>query len=158
MLKVFCQYSELNIPNLLAVYEDTLMESNRSRFHAEQDFCDYLREDFFRIPGSYYAVWCHEGQYVSVLRMQPYEDGFLITGLQTALQARRKGYGTMLISALCDGNAAVYSHVHRSNHQSLRLHKKCGFTEVLDYGVLLDGTVSYQYVTLCYKKRNTTSE
>lgn len=158
MLKVFHQYSELNIPDLLAVYEEGIIESGRRRFHAEQDLCDYLREDFFAVPGSYYALWCQEDHYVCGLRMEPYRDGYLLSGLETAPRERRKGYGMALVQAVCELTAPIYTHIHRTNLPSLRLHKKCGFVEILDFGVLLDGTVSNRYVTLCYGHKNPTSD
>ena len=157
MLKVYHQYSELNISNLLAVYEDTIKQSQDGRFDAEQDFCDYLRNEFFSMNGSYYAVWCQDNCYVCALRMEPYRDGYLLTGLETAPQARRMGYGTALLNAVCQSISPVYSHVHRSNRASLRLHRNCGFIEICDYAMLLDGTVSSQYVTLCFKHEKPTS-
>ena len=151
MLRICRCYSELNISGLLAVYEGSITGSKKDRFYAEQDLCDYLRDDFFKIPGSFCAVWCDDDRYVSALRMEPYKDGFLLSGLETAPLERRRGYGAALVEAVCNLSAPVYAHVHRANRQSCHLHKRCGFVEVLDYGILLDGTVSRQYVTLCYK-------
>ena len=150
MLKVCCQYLELNIPNLLVVYEDSLKEFDGSRFQAEQDLCDYLREDFFSIPGAYYALWCQEDRYACALRMEPYYDGFLISGLETSPDSRRKGYGEALVKSVCKRTSPVYAHVRKSNHASIALHRKCGFQQILDYGILLDGTISYRYVTMRY--------
>lgn len=152
MLKICRRYSELNIPALLAVYEESLGKTGGSRFLAEQDFCDYLREDFFRVSGAYCALWLHEGCYVCALRVEPYRDGFLISVLETAPQDRRRGYGAALVTAVCQISFPVYVHVQKANVASLSLHRRCGFQEHLDYGILLDGTVSRQYVTLRYSQ------
>lgn len=157
MLIVYRQYSKLNISDLLAVYEDSFVEDRKDRFCAEQDFCDYLREQFFCVADAYYAVWSQDNRYVCALRMEPYRDGYLLSGLETAPAQRRKGYAYSLLQAVCGLTKPIYSHVFRNNVPSLRLHKKCGFTQIQDYGVLLDGTVSNRYVTLCYGLKNPTS-
>ena len=151
MLKICRSYWELNIHQLLAVCAQTLEAESVNYFQAEQDFCDYLREDFFSADNALYALWSLEGRYVSALRIESYRDGYLLSGLETAPQDRRKGYAKCLIEAVCREYIPIYSHVHKKNAASIALHQACGFVPVLDYGVLLDGTVSYNYLTLCHK-------
>lgn len=117
------------------------------------DAVEYLY-DFFRLPGSTCLVWELDGVYLSILRLEPYSDGYLLTGLETAPNARRKGHGLQLMEAAQQylkgiGANKVYAHIKKNNLASLKLHEKCGFCVISDFGVLLDGTVSQQYVTVC---------
>ena len=148
MLKICRSYRELNIQQLLEVYSQSLSEESISRFRAEQEYCDYLRENFFSIPNAFYALWDLEGRYVSGLRMEPYQDGFLLYWLETEPQERGKGYGKKLVKSVIEflflqESSPVYVHIHKKNTISLALHHACDFVTIQDYGVLLDGTVSY---------------
>lgn len=154
MLRCFYRARELNFEKLCAVYRETceqLAEDKSLSLHqAEVDFEDYIREEFFRLTGAFYAIWEENGLYLSALRMEPHRDGFLLTSLETAPDHRRKGYGEKLVSAVIDYvNKPVYAHVHRNNKASFALHTKCGFERILDYAVFLDGTVSQDAWTLC---------
>ncbi len=94
-------------------------------------------------------MWTADGAYVSVLRLEPYVDGYLLTGLETAPAARGKGYATMLMRAMLDiFPERIYSHVQMKNTASLALHQNVGFKILYDYAHLLDGTVSRNYYTL----------
>ena len=157
MLKIFLNYQELNIHDLFSVCEESLQskadQKGTAIIQAEDEFSSYLKEVFFCVPGAFYAVWTDNARYVSALRMEPYEDGFLLSGLETAPDARMKGYATKLLQAVkeyidCTIRLPVYSHIHKGNTASLALHRKCGFTQHSDFGRLIDGTVSCNYYTL----------
>lgn len=142
-------YIEGNRENAGENYPDLPPEQGLLR--AEQDFYDYLREDFFRQAGAICAIWVDNGRYVSALRLEPYRDGWLLQALETAPGERRKGYASALMEAALGRlpGEKVYSHVSRRNLPSRKTHEKCGFRPVLDYAVYLDGSVNRRSLTLC---------
>ena len=157
MLLIMKRLEELDFSALMDVY----IEGNREKaeeygdgglLQAEREFFDYLREDFFRQKGAFYAVWQVAGQYVSALRLEPYGDGWLLEALETAPNHRKQGYAKALMAEVLDimGESVVYSHVSRRNEASLRTHYSCGFQKHLDHVVYLDGSVSNRAVTLRY--------
>ena len=166
MLKIVKSLSELNKSQLLAVYAEStrktgqmlypnLSEAQQINF-AEEDLVLYLREIFFRERDAFYAVWIDEGVYKSVLRIEPYRDGLLLHALETVPNARKMGYAYKLVMAVLEylktvKYQAVYSHVHKQNIPSLRLHKKCGFQQVSDSAVYIDGTVTQNSCTMMVK-------
>lgn len=137
--------SDLNMEKLSRVYcRDNELERNR--------FCDDVY-DYFAMHIGGYAVWQEGEDYVCAVRLEPYRDGFLISCLQTGEGFRRQGYAESLIRAMqLKLGKKLYSHVAKSNRPSLQLHQKCGFCRISDTAVLLDGTVTSRYVTLCLTK------
>jgi len=142
MLKIIDSAHNISLTQLLHVYS----ESAGDYFY--EDVLDFLSEN-----GSMYAVWVVNGEYVSALRWQRYSDGFLVAGLETRPDYRNKGYAQCLLRAVVehfrfDGTKRVYSHIHRGNLLSEKLHCNCGFEIINDYARMLDGSVSSQYNTL----------
>lgn len=136
MLKIFSDMNHLDLDLLAKVYGyDTLQE---------RSFVDYLQDVFFRTMGAVYCVWVEDGQYVSVLRLEPYEDGMVLAGLHTAQSQRSKGYATELIHQAMQwlGEGKVFAHIHHRNRASITVHRRCGFRKVSDTARLLDGSVS----------------
>lgn len=164
MLILARSLGELSFEKLMEVYAEGNLE-NGAQFWpeepegrrlqlAEQGFYQYLQEDFFRTPGAVYAVWQENGEYVSALRLEPYQDGLLLEALETAPNKRRMGYAKKLIQAVliylkCRGVGKVYSHVGKRNTASQAAHAACGFQKALDYAVYVDGSVSRRSDTLC---------
>lgn len=157
MLKICVRYKDLDVHELLSVYEESLQMKEAhnalTAFQIENDFCSYLEDDFFTIAGAFYALWIREGHYVSALRMEPYNDGLIITGLETLPSCRRRGYAYQLLQAVKEyvmrtNHKPIYSHIDKRNTASLSLHHKCGFMQIHDFGRLIDGTVSNNYCTL----------
>ena len=164
MLKIIHFMEELDFGQLMFVYEQSNRE-NGEKFHsrlseneqllqAEQDFYNYLRQ-FFSDTRAFYAVWASGGIYKAALRMDPYLDGYLLEALETAPEARGKGYATVLVRELLAhlssrGRIAVYSHVSKKNMISLTVHHSCGFQIIKDYAVFIDGSVSSDAYTLQY--------
>lgn len=145
----------LDVSQLSYVYRESI-EKDRfgyRRFHQPlQDFEDYWRYEFFSVPGASCAVLELDGNYMSVLRLEPYRDGLLITGLETAPEHRSKGMATNLLSGVIQrlkaaGGSRLYSHIERRNKPSVCVHRSCGFCLLLDYAVFLDGSVSQKYDT-----------
>lgn len=165
MLILAKSLGDLRFGELAAVYCDSIQASSAqwSRYPrglalemAEQDFRQYLQEIFFPTPGSLFAIWEVDGRYVSALRLEPYRDGFLLAGLETAPQQRRKGYGGALLQALLmsladHGPVKVYSHVRKRNIASWKTHEKCGFRKISDCAAYLDGSVDSRCATLLYE-------
>ena len=161
MLRIFRNFRELNFEKLMAVYQESNQENAQAFFpddsYAEQQrkaydsFAEYLRQDFFRVKGAFYAVWAAENCYISALRMEPFEDGLLLEALETMPGHRRKGYAAKIICAVLKALPAgttVYSHVHKRNAASLATHRHCGFQEALEYARYVDGTVSRYACTM----------
>ena len=162
MLHLAKQFHQLNFAQLMMVYEEGNRENGallhpelpegQQILQAEQSFYQYLRECFFRTQGAVYAVWLENGQYVSALRLEPYEDGLLLEALETAPCERKKGYAEKLIRAVqAQFPQKIYSHVHKKNTASLKVHQKCGFCQILDYARYIDGSVARTAVTLRYR-------
>ena len=149
MLKLIYSMAELDIEQLLGIYIEHGWD--------EADFLFYLREDFFRQPNAVYAVWVEDSEYKSAVRLEPYRGGgMLLHSLETAPNARRKGYASNLLVHFLDylrttDCKAVYSHIEKRNRASLELHKICGFEIVADTATYLDGTVTpYSYTMCCH--------
>ena len=125
MLRIAHSMSQLRFSELMTVYHEGNLESGVDRYpyltaneqlrYAEQDFYNYLSSVFFLQKASLYAIWETDGAYKSALRLEPYSDGMLLCALETAPEARGKGYATELISAIqCylrrQGSGKIYSH------------------------------------------------
>lgn len=168
MFRIFYALQELDFQQLMQVYNESNQlcgGANHKGFdepqqvlHAEQDFYDFLRNCFFD-GTSFYAVLTCDGRYVSAVRLEKFMDGLLLEALETAPDCRRQGYATLLLHCVQKyaaqiGKTKIYAHVYRRNRASISLHKKCGFSEVLDHAVFIDGSVSWDAITLCCKLCN----
>lgn len=145
MLKLIYSMSELDTEQLLNIYKEQNID--------ETEFLSYLREDFFRQKGAFYAVWIEDYAYRAAVRFCPYKNGLLLHSLETAPDDRRKGYASsLLLESLqhlqVSDCKTVYSHIEKRNIASLSLHKKCGFTIISDSATYLDGTVTQYSSTL----------
>lgn len=156
MLKLATRIHELNFYALMDVYREGNQENGAAMYPhaddaeqlllAEQDFYQYLVQCFFTLDGAVYAMWEDNGKYRSALRLEPYQDGLLLSALETAPDSRRQGYACKLMQAVQDwlsqhGAIKVYSHVSRTNEASQRAHRNCGFRKILDHAVYADGSV-----------------
>ena len=163
MLKVAKQLNQLAFSKLMAVYTQSNQDNGAQYYpgktasmqlmEAEQDFYAYLQESFFRERDNCYALWEDCGRYLSAVRLERYKDGYLLAGLETNPDHRRKGYASRLICEVCDylhrnGEKRLYAHIEKDNTASLRTHEKCGFVKILDHAVYIDGSVSTDAVTL----------
>lgn len=162
MLEIVRQLSDLSFSSLCDLYwsepsvlgdKDSIQTDDcRRRMADEQDFYAYLRSVFFMTPEAFYAIGVDAGRYVSAVRVEPFRDGYILAGLVTHAAFRRHGFGKKLLSGVIDyvkssGDVRLYSHIDRQNYASIELHKCCGFREILDYAVFLDGSVSQKYHT-----------
>lgn len=164
MRKLFFRLSDLNFEKLMAVYDEgnrenarvfyPKMDANAALLQAEQDFYAYLKDVFYTQEGAFYAVWEEQGQYISALRMEPFENGLLLAALETKPECRGRGFAKKLImSVLEEMGSPVYSHVHKQNAASLKAHHACGFERISEQATYLDGTVMENSCTLCRKNQ-----
>lgn len=157
---------ELPFGELMAVYAESNTEAGRQRWPhettdrsialAEQDFYEYLRHGFFRMPGAVYCLWMENEVCVSALRLEPWKDGMLLTGLETAPERRNRGYACALIRGVQvylgrQGGVRLYSHIRKRNTPSIHTHEKCGFRKISDMAVYIDGSVDSQGSTYLYE-------
>lgn len=167
MIAWFHNLSEMNFDALMAVYEDANLREGAANYPyesatvqkqlAERDFADYLRSCFFRQDAAAYCVSMEDNKYISAVRVEKYEDGYLISALETIPAFRRRGYGQKLIESLVQEYSSkcklpIYSHVVNRNKASMNLHFKCGFRVYQSFARYLDGSVSNESTTLIYEK------
>ena len=167
MLKIVTKLSELNISQLKLVYEETInclakstyadLHDNLQILNAEQDFYSDVNA-FFCVKGAEYAVWVAEGRYISAIRLEPVDDGYLLTSFETIPAARGKGIGKKLLSAVVEHVAhleetCIYSHVDEMNLPSLKVHLYCGFQSLGKPAVFVDGSVHKDHITYVFTKR-----
>ena len=159
MLLIAKSLRELDFRQLMDVYEEGNRENARQQYpqlpesqgvsEAEQDFYAFLKEGFFAVSGAFYAAWTVDGRYVSALRMEPYRDGWLVEAVETKPDCRRNGYAYSLMKAVFSALQAgkVYSHIHKKNLPSQKLHEGLGFRRCADRAVYIDGSVNDRCAT-----------
>lgn len=163
MLIVIEKLNDLDIGQLMRVCEESnrligrreygSLPENLQILYAEQDFYAYLQL-FFEEKDARYAVWAPEGAYKAVLRIERYRDGVIVTGLETALEDRRKGYATMLLRSVVEwvkkmGQNKLYSHIEKTHLPSIRLHRNIGFCKISDTAIYIDGSFHLESATYC---------
>lgn len=162
MLKIICSLHELDFQQLMNVYEEgniitgkevyPNLPENLQILYAEQDFYTYL-QTFFKDPNARYAIWVEDDRYVSALRFETYNNGLLVTALETAPAERNKGFAVSLLRAVLlflrsQGNGILYSHIVKDNMTSVNVHLSCGFQIISHEAKYLDGTVRSDSYTL----------
>ncbi len=164
MLTIATSLRQLDFAQLKDVYEEGNRENGEDLYphlpagqqllQAEQDVYDYLRTGFFTQPGDRYCIWVVDGTYVSALRLQTYQDGFLLEALETHPAYRGRGYAKALIRAVQETveSEKVYSHISRRNAPSIATHRSCGFQKILNHSVYADGSVNSRCCTYRYEK------
>ena len=122
-------------------------------FASEQAFYSYLKDVFFQTPGACMYAWSVDGVLRSCLRIEPYENAFLLCGITTDPDYLRRGFGEKLlrgVSALYAG--PLYSHVEKSNYASLQLHLKCDFERRFEWARMLNGEMLHNFCTFVHEK------
>lgn len=166
MLKIIRMPNQLNIDQLIQVYSESIGDrmrdlhrdysTNERRLLAESEFNTFWKCEFFKEEGALCAVWIEEDRYISVLRLQAYADGLLLTGMETAPEYRNKGAAKNLLCSVKEylkksGNVNIYSHISKRNLPSIHVHYFCGFTRLREGATFLDGSVSWSYDTYILK-------
>lgn len=162
MLILFTKSDQIDFPQFMEVCKQSNIQKGRCDFplHSpydqlclvESELCAYIRESV-QNGSMICAAWAPDGRYKTVLRLEKYMDGYLICGLETALQERKKGYAKSLIAAVLTSfpGCCFYSHISIRNIVSARVHIKCGFRKILDHAIFLDGSISAATATYFYK-------
>lgn len=139
-LHLFYTFDALPFTEMMDIYIEGNVENGEYFFPekpkaqqlqlAIQKFRDYLEDDFFPRENAFCALWMEDGQYVSALRLKPWEDGLLLEALETRPDQRKRGCAVKLINAVLReiSSQKVYAHVSKSNAASLRTLQKCGFS------------------------------
>ena len=163
MLLIIGKINDLRFTDLMEVYIESNTANGIEKYpylssfeqlrEAETDFYQYLSSVFFRQQAAIYFIWEEDGRYLSALRIEQYDDGLLLCGLETVPSARGQGYAFNLISAVLShlaehGSGTIYSHVSKKNLASLKAHEKCGFQIMKEYAVYSDGSVLHNSYTL----------
>lgn len=156
MLLLIRSMRDLQFGKLVQVYEESC-----PTLAAQSDFYEYLRQVFFKTPGAVYCVWQEGDCYTSALRLEPYQNGLLLTGLETAPIYRKHKFASYLLQAVLDTftDADIYSHIFYDNCISGYIHRKFGFCKISDYAVFVDGSISrmagtYMLRRLCFDDNN----
>ena len=167
MLAIIKTLRQLPFGELMAVYEEGNRENGVQRYpklpanlqllETEQDFYAYL-ECFFRQEDSFYVLWRQNGVLVSALRIEPYQDGWLLAALETKPDCRDRGYAKALVRETLSymeetNRLPVYSHISKGNISSEKVHLSCDFREILHYAVYADGTKNDFCNTYIYDKK-----
>ena len=131
-LHLFYTFDALPFTEMMDIYIEGNVENGEYFFPekpkaqqlqlAIQKFRDYLEDDFFPRENAFCALWMEDGQYVSALRLKPWEDGLLLEALETRPDQRKRGCAVKLINAVLReiSSQKVYAHVSKSNAASLR--------------------------------------
>ena len=161
MLTIVNSFRKLNTSLLLQVYQESIESAGKEQYpflsdnlqflEAKQDFYAFWK-DFFVQHNAFLAVWEINKRYVSALRIEPYHDGVLLTGLETCKEDRASGYATELLNAVISylsdiGIKKVYSHIRNDNAASLKVHQKIGFQKISEGAVFLDGSADRKSAT-----------
>ena len=144
MLIVARNVSDLKVFTLAEVYDLNTLDEG-------QDFYGFLSEEFF--PDGICCAWEEKGRYVAALRLQKWQDGYLLEGLQTHPDHQGRGYAKQLIAESLEALKLekVYSHIRRDNGPSIAAHTVCGFRKILDHATYLDGSVHLHSDTYLYE-------
>lgn len=155
MFKIIHSMGEVCYSDLTRIYQQSLTKDALSTYlhyspergfmEAEQDFYLYIK-GFLTDKQCFLALWYPEGRPESVLRCEPYRDGFLIEGLETAPESRGNGYAKALLKSVVaylkhQSCGKIYSHIHKKNTASIWVHELCGFQKSSDFAVYIDGSV-----------------
>ena len=154
LLRVFRGFSALDIRQIFKIYEESLTRNYSAKEPWESPeilFLEDLRL-FFGGKNNRLFLWEHAGEFVSALRLEPYQDGFLISCLETAPDQRRSGFALELMNAVVLlEKGPFYAHVAKNNVPSRRFHEKVGFVKIADHAVFVDGSVYSSVMTLKMK-------
>lgn len=151
MLRKITKYSDLDERKLMNIYSESNIENAEYFFPDENDkdkavkrvesnFCEYLKNVFYKREESTYCVYEEEGEWLSALRTNMVKAGlFYLEALETSPENRMKGYASHLLNDVIDemkkeGSFKLCDCVRKRNTASLKTHEKCGFKIVSDIG------------------------
>lgn len=133
-------YRESNLGNIPYFFPDC-KDTAEGLQKVEERFRSFLNADFWGKPENTYYIWENDGEWVSALRLTGLADFYWVEGLETAPDARRRGYAVQLYRAIFDrlkareGSAHVRCAVGYGNEASLKTHASAGFQIKSRYAV-----------------------
>ena len=162
LLQFLTSVKQVNMEELLDVYEESNMQFGKKvcpagssweqTYIGEKNMREYVYE-FLKIDGACLAIYTVGSIIASAARLEPYQDGYLLSGLETLPALRNNGYASALLMGILNQVAVpIYSHIKRTNRSSISVHENAGFIIISDFAKLVDGTVSRSYFTLKYVK------
>ncbi|MBP0970348.1 MAG: GNAT family N-acetyltransferase [Oscillospiraceae bacterium] len=137
--KLMDLYREGNVENAEYFYPD-IEDRQEALRKAEDDFLQYIENEFFPKEQGTYWILEKDGVWVSALRTYPIEEGlFYIEALETRAEYRRMGYASELLEAVktclkAEGPFRLCDCVSKKNEPSVRTHLRCGFRIVSEEG------------------------
>lgn len=170
MLLVLQSPDELDVPKLLAIYQESSQENCQKMFPAETftasleqyeaGYTAFMREEYFAKPGRFWMVETTDGLWASALRLLPLEEPntWLIGALETHPEHRRKGYAARLITNAirfmeeAHGSITLLSGVGKRNTASLQTHLRCGFVREKETWTE-EGKTSDRHCTMVYRSQ-----
>lgn len=127
-------YEDSNIKNALYFYPD-MKDIEAGKKKVEENFIDYIKNEFFVNVGNIYYVWEEKGIWISAMRVYKINNNlYYIEALETHPKYRKQGYAEKLMSRVIDelkiqGNFEIKSMTPKENIASQRTHEKCGFNK-----------------------------
>lgn len=154
MLKWIEDINQLSFYNLMQIYTETnlkdvefnypYLHGNEALFCVESSFYHFLNDVFFKTKGAKYAIWIQNNKWVSALRLEPFVDGMLISGLETHPDHRNCGYAKYLLNGVIsqmNSGLKVYAHIDPNNLASIAVHTRCGFNKISSCSHMLNGNI-----------------
>ncbi|MDC7295418.1 GNAT family N-acetyltransferase [Butyrivibrio sp. DSM 10294] len=144
MLRKIMKYSDLDERKLMDIYSESNYDNTEYFYPDEKDkekavklvetnFCDFLKNDFFKREDSVYWIYEENGEWLSALRTcMVQRDVYYLEALETRPDHRRNGYGALLLSNVVEelkkaGPFRLCDCVSKKNIASLKTHEKCDF-------------------------------
>lgn len=128
------------------VDENDKFEKSKAYEKFKSDYNEFIKAFMHNNQQQFIAVVEEDKKYISALRVIELEkDIWFEEALETAVNYRKCGYSTMLVTSLIeylkDKNAKlIIANIGKSNIESINFHKKIGFEETDGMAVDEDGT------------------
>lgn len=127
-------YEDGNIKNASYFYPD-IEDIEVGKKKVEENFIDYIKNEFLINDGNIYYVWEENGIWISAMRVYKINKKlYYIEALATHPKYRRQGFAEKLMSSVIEdlkvqGSFEMKSMTSKENIASQRTHEKCGFNK-----------------------------
>ena len=162
MLVIVDQPEKVDFSSLFSVYSETISasEMKKGTIRGQTEFITSW-QDFLSTQNAYLGIWQVCDTCASMVRFEPYRDGYIFSWLETMPQMRNNGAAKALIDAMTHWAVAqnycpIYCHIDKRNFASIKVFTSCGFSITGKPAVFLDGSVYSSHHTLRYDKVTTT--
>lgn len=128
LMDIYLQSNKENIKNFYPKLNNDVLGLKQ----IEEDFCNYLENEFFKINGNKCYVLVLNDNWISALRLSKLDNFYWIEALETNPEYRNKGYAQKLLLKTInylkrEGNFIIKDEVYINNIVSLNTHLKCNF-------------------------------